>query len=76
MVTFVQFLIRILFNANGLPFRLRLQPVSISSKLGTLYTSNALSNLLGRIALVCPPIQPLRKPMSQFTLLRIGISFL
>ncbi len=76
MVLFVQvhILIYIFLDTDALPLRLGLQLMTISSKSGTLYLSNVLSNLPGHIALIHSPIQPLHKPMGQFSLFKFRIS--
>ena len=74
MVSFVKVLICIFLDTDALPLRLRLQPMTISSKLGALDSSNALSDLPGRITFVCSPIQPFHKPVGLFSLFKFSIS--
>jgi hypothetical protein len=76
MVSFVKVLICIFLDTDALPLtgRLRLQLMTISSKLGALDSSNALSDLPGRITLICSPIQPFHKPVGLFSLFKFSIS--
>jgi hypothetical protein len=74
MVSFVKVLICIFLDTDALPLRLRLQPMMISSKLGALDSSNALSDLPGRVTLIRSPIQPFHKPVGLFPLFKFSIS--